>query len=80
MNSKEISSKLKRFTHEIEHLKQGSNYDLMNIINIENIENRILNLIDPYERKDIKLQKVELDSSFPKYIIKNAEKLTDYIV
>tara|TARA_A100000164_G_scaffold136487_1_gene121178 strand:- start:194 stop:1021 length:828 start_codon:yes stop_codon:yes gene_type:complete len=80
MNSKEISSKLKRFTHEIEHVKQGSNYDLMNIINIENIENRILNLIDPYERKDIKLKKVKLDSSFPKYIIENVEKLTDYIV
>ena len=80
MNSKEISSKLKRFSHEIEHVKQGSSYNLKNIINIDNIESRISNLIDPYERKDIKLKKVKLDNSFPKYIIKNAEKLSDYIV
>ena len=80
MNSKEISSKLKRFSHEIEHVKQGSNYNLKNIINIDNIESRISNLIDPYERKDIKLKKVKLDNSFPKYIIKNAEKLSNYIV
>ena len=80
MSSKEISSKLKRFYHEIEHVKQGSNYNLKNIINIDNIESRISNLIDPYERKDIKLKKVKLDNSLTKYIIKNAEKLSDYIV
>tara|TARA_X000000950_G_scaffold32556_1_gene35062 strand:- start:471 stop:1298 length:828 start_codon:yes stop_codon:yes gene_type:complete len=80
MHSKKIRSKLKRFSHEIEHVKQGSNYNFKDIININNIESRISNLIDPYERKDIKLKKVQLDNSFPKYIIENVEQLSDYIV
>ena len=80
MNSKDISSKIMRFSHEVKHVKKDSNYSLDKLANIKNIENRIINLVDPYERQEIKLRKVKIDDSFPNYIYNNKEKLLDYIV
>ena len=80
MRSDEISSKILRFTHEVDHVKKGSHYNLENLINVNNIENRIVNFIDPYEREEIKLKKVILDKSFPEYIYKNTKELSDYIL
>ena len=80
MNSRDISSKILRFSHEVEHVKKGSNYNLNKLTNIKSIENRITNLVDPYERQEIKLRKVKLDSSFPDYIYNNKKKLLKYIV
>ena len=79
MNAKEISSKLKRFEHEISHLKKDGQYDIDELVNINNIENKILNLQDPYDRKDIKLKKVKIDSTFPLFVIKNLDNLKDFI-
>ena len=80
MNSEEISLKLSRFKHEIDHLKKNSPYNINNLINIKNIENRIKNLQDPYDRTDIKLRKVDIDRSFPSYIYENRNNLSDYIL
>ncbi len=79
MSPIEISSKLKRFEHEIAHLKKNSGYDMDELVNVNKIENKILSLQDPYDRKDIKLKKVKIDNTFPDYIVKNIKNLTDYI-
>ena len=79
MNANEISSKLKRFEHEVAHVRKGKKYDMEKLANIHNIESKILNLQDPYERKDIKLRKVQIDKSFPEYIYKNINSLSNYI-
>ena len=49
------------------------------LVNVNKIENKILSLKDPYDRKDIKLKKVKIDNTFPDYIVKNIKNLTDYI-
>ena len=79
MDAKQISSKLKRFEHEISHLKKNSQYNIDELVNIKNIEDKISNLQDPYDRKEIKLKKVKIDSSFPSFISKNLDNLKDYI-
>ena len=80
MNDNEISSKLKRFEHEIQHLKQGKNYSFDSLVDVNKIKDRISNFIDPYERSEVKLKKVELDESFPKYIYENKKTLYEYIL
>ena len=79
MNSKQISSKLKKFEHEVAHLKKGKKYDMQELTDIKNIENKISKLQDPYDREDIKLRKVQIDKSYPEYIYKNLDSLSDYI-
>ena len=79
MNSKQISSKLKKFEHEVAHLKKGKKYDMEELTDIKNIENKISKLQDPYDREDIKLRKVQIDKSYPEYIYKNLDSLSDYI-
>jgi len=80
MNSKEIKSKLGRFNHEIKHLKKNEDYVLDDLMDIKNIENNIINFKDPYHRKHVKLKKVEIDKSFPDYIVNNKEKFKDFII
>ena len=48
-------------------------------MNIKKIENNIINLKDPYDRNHVKLKKVEIDNSFPKYIYLNKDKLSEFI-
>ena len=80
MNSKDIRSKLSRFEHEIKHLKIEDEYKLKNLMNINKIENSIINLKDPYDRDHVKLKKVKIDESFPKYILENKNELNEFII
>jgi len=79
MNVSDISKKLIRFNHEIDQLHKNRSYNINNLIDINEIEKKILEFRDPYNREDVKLKKVKIDSSFPKYILKNIDKLSDYI-
>tara|TARA_Y100000389_G_scaffold175725_1_gene186713 strand:+ start:1312 stop:2139 length:828 start_codon:yes stop_codon:yes gene_type:complete len=79
MNSKEISEKLKRFNHEIDHLHKNKEYNKNNLINLAKIEKRIRENKDPYDRDDVKLKKVLIDNTYPDYIFENIKKLSNYI-
>ena len=52
---------------------------LEDLMNIKKIEHNIINLKDPYDRNHVKLKKVEIDNSFPKYIYLNKDKLSEFI-
>ena len=80
MNAHDISSKLKRFDHEIDHLMKDKIYKKKDLININKIEQRILNLTDPYDRKSMKLKKVKIDNSYPEYIRYNINLFKDYMI
>jgi beta-1,4-mannosyl-glycoprotein beta-1,4-N-acetylglucosaminyltransferase len=80
MNANDISKKLIRFDHEINHLLKNKIYNKNDLINIDEIKKRILDLKDPYNRSNVKLKKVKIDNTFPEYILKNIDKLSDYIV
>ena len=80
MNSEDIKSKLSRFEHEIKHLKKEDGYILSDLMDIKRIENNIINLKDPYDRDHIKLKKVKIDESFPKYILENKDVLEEFII
>ena len=80
MNINQIRSKLSRFEHEIKHLKNDKDYKVENLMDIKKIEQNIINLKDPYERDHVKLKKVEIDKSFPEYILHNKEKLKEFII
>ena len=79
MNTNEISKKISRFSHEIEHLLKNTDYNEVSLQNKNLINKKILNLEDPYGRKNVKLKKVILDDSFPNEVIKNQKKYSDYI-
>ena len=79
MDIKNISTKLMRFNHEIDHLHKNTKYNLDNLLDQSQIKKRILELKDPYNRDDVKLKKVKIDKTFPEYILKNVNKLTNYI-
>jgi len=80
MNSKDIKLKLSRFEHEINHLKKNEQYKLEDLLDEKKIEQNIINFKDPYDRKNVKLKKVEIDNSFPNYILLNKNKLNEFIV
>ena len=80
MNSEDIKSKLGRFEHEIKHLKREEGYILNDLMNIKRIENNIINLKDPYDRNHVKLKKVKIDESLPKYILENKDELDKFII
>ena len=80
MKSEDIKSKLSRFEHEIKHLKKEDEYILSDLMDIEKIENNIINLKDPYDRGHVKLKKVKIDGSFPKYILENQNELNEFII
>ena len=79
MNNEDISNKLNRFDHEISHLLRNQNYNKMSLINKKEINLRIKNLKDPYNRKDVKLKKVNIDKTYPKFIYENIDKLSEFI-
>jgi len=80
MKSEDIKSKLSRFEHEIKHLKKEDEYILSDLMDIKRIENNIINLKDPYDRNHVKLKKVKIDESFPKYILENKNELNEFII
>ena len=79
MNNEDISNKLNRFDHEISHLLRNQNYNKMNLMDKKEINLRIKNLRDPYNRKDVKLKKVNIDKTYPKFIYENIDKLSEFI-
>ena len=66
-----ISNKIKSFAH--------GEFNTKGITNIENIETKIKKGQDIFERGHV-LKKVDLDFSFPEYIVKNKEKLKKWII
>ena len=66
-----ISSKIKSYTH--------SEYDEEKFTNLEKINFRIKNMLDPFDRK-IDLVKTKIDSSYPEYIIQNKDKFKELIL
>ena len=79
MNNEDISNKLRRFDHEINHLLGNEDYNKINLINENEIKLRIKNLRDPYNRKDVKLKKVDIDKTYPKFIYENIDQLSEFI-
>ena len=71
LSPKEISIKLKTFAH--------SEFSGEKFANEEIIKNKILARIDLFERGH-KYTKVELDKSFPEFIILNKENYNDWII
>ena len=70
MTPKLISKKIKNSGHiEFNQKKYTS---------LKNINYRIKNLIDPFDRK-ANLKKVKIDKTFPKYILKNKKKFKKWI-
>ena len=69
-NAEFISSKIKSYVH--------SEYDQEKYTKIEEINERIKNAIDPYDRKK-KIVTVPIDNTYPKFIYLNKEKLKDLI-
>jgi len=67
----DIAKKIKSYSHQ-EFYKEE-------FINVEKIATRIKNKQDIFDR-NIKYEKIEIDSSFPKYILDNKEKFKDWII
>ena len=71
LKPKEISKKLKTFAHtEFNNEKYN---------NIQRINYNIKNLKDLFQRGHV-FKKVEIDKSFPRYIVDNKEKLEEWII
>ena len=68
---KGISKKIKSYSH--------SEYNKLEFTDEKKIEERIKNRIDIFDRK-FKYKKVELDDTFPKYILENLSKYENWII
>ena len=66
-----ISKKIQSFAH--------GEFNKSNIINLDNIHSKIQKGQDIFDRGH-NLKKVELDSTFPSYILKNKEKFKKWII
>jgi len=71
MDYQKISQKIKSSEH--------SEYNKVDFTNIDNIKNRVENLIDPFDR-NYKLKKIKIDKTYPKYILANQEYYKDWIL
>lgn len=80
MKSEDIRLKLSRFEHEIKHLKKNEIYKMNDLMDLKKIEDNMINLKDPYNREHVKLKKVKIDESFPRYIFLNKDKLDEFIL
>tara|TARA_B110000971_G_C19922094_1_gene459705 strand:- start:70 stop:876 length:807 start_codon:yes stop_codon:yes gene_type:complete len=70
-NADFIASKIKSYAH--------SEYDKEEYTNLDKINLRIKNMIDPFDRNK-KLLKISIDSSYPDYIINNQDRYKDLIL
>ncbi len=66
-----IASKIKSYVH--------SEYDKNKFTNLDEINKRIQNNIDPYDRNKT-LKKIIIDDTFPEFILQNQEKLKKFIL
>ena len=71
MDYQKISNKIKSSEH--------SEYNKTDFTNIDNIKNRVENLIDPFDR-NYKLKKIKIDETYPKFILDNQEYYKDWIL
>ena len=67
----DIKKKINSYSHQ--------EFNIPQFTNIENIKEKILSKKDLFDR-DIEYKTVELDKSFPDYIINNKEKFKDWIL
>lgn len=63
----------------LDKIKSFSHGEFNNNIDIKNIEERILNNQDIFER-GTKLKKIDIDGTYPDYITKNINKFSDWII
>ena len=70
-SSKDIIKKIKSGAHQEENNEKYTN--------LEKIEEKIKNNVDLFERA-YKYEKIELDESFPEYILKNKSKFKPWII
>ena len=70
-NPENIIKKIKSFAH--------GEFNKEIYANIENIESKISEEKDIFNR-DIIYKKIQIDNSFPKYIVDNKEKLKEWII
>ena len=66
-----IASKIKSYTHD--------ELDKEEFTDLDRINNRINNFQDPFDRKK-QLIKIDIDSTYPDYILKNKERFKNWIV
>ena len=66
-----ISKKIKSYSH--------SEYNKPEFTDVNKIKERIRNRIDIFDR-DFKYKKVDLDNTFPKYILENLSKYKNWII
>ena len=66
-----IAKKIKSYSH--------SEYNKPEFTDLKKIEERIKNRVDIFDR-NYKYEKVDLDSTFPKYILNNLDKYQDWII
>ena len=71
LTPEEIQKKIKTFAH--------TEFDKDEFTNIENINKSIEMRVDLFD-KSKKFQKIELDDTFPKYILENKKKLSEWII
>jgi len=67
----DIKKKIQSFSH--------GEFNIDNIVNQENIKEKISQGIDIFNR-GFQLNRIEIDSRFPNFILKNKDKLSDWIV
>ena len=71
MDFQKISDKIRSSEH--------SEFNKSNFTDINNIQFRVENLIDPFDR-NYKLKKIMIDDTYPKYIFNNQEYYTNWIL
>ena len=70
-NAKDISKKIKSYAHK--------EFNIPKFNDEKKIEEKIKNKVDIFER-GYKYEKIDLDDTFPEYILKNLEKYKDWII
>ena len=70
-NPEDIAKKIKSYSH--------GEYNTKDNVNIDGISQKINSMTDIFNRGNT-LKKIEIDSSFPDYIIKNKKLLKDWII
>ena len=71
MTPDEISKKIENMAH--------TEFNKEKFKNLDNIKKNIDNLVDPFGR-DLRLKKIKIDDSYPKYLLQNLELYKDWIL
>ena len=71
MTPDEISKKIENMAH--------TEFNKEKFKNLDNIKKNIDNLIDPFGR-NLRLKKIKIDDSYPKYLLQNLKLYKDWIL